>query len=145
MLFKKSTEYAIKVLSLMAKDSQKQFFGTKELAESIQVSVTYLAKILQKLQHAGFVKSITGPGGGFSLAKDAKSIQLIDIIKTLENEELFTSCALGMSECGTGNPCPLHEKWALFREDIKKYLENISVSDTAEDFWPAYNRMPPPL
>jgi len=141
MLFKKSTEYALKVLSIMAKEPTNQYFGTRDLSENIDVSLTYLSKILQRLQHAGFVKSVTGPGGGFCLDFDTKKIKLADVVKTLENDEIFNSCALGMAKCGDNNPCPFHEKWALFREEIKDYMESMSISDAAENFWPAYNKV----
>lgn len=141
MLFKKSTEYALKVLSIMARESNNKFFGTKELSERIDVSTTYLAKILQKLQHAGFVTSVTGPGGGFSMAPETLNKKLGDVVRMLENDDMFSSCALGMSVCGHENPCPLHEKWAHFRDEIQVYLEKVSIKDSSENFWPAFDRM----
>ena len=124
----------------MAREPDKKFFGTKELSERIEVSPTYLAKILQKLQHAGFLESITGPGGGFSLAPEARNKKLGDVVKTIESGELFSTCALGMSKCGNNNPCPFHERWAIFREEIQEYLETVSISDAGENFWPAFNK-----
>ena len=141
MLFKKSTEYALKVLSLMARESQDKFFGTKELSERINVSSTYLSKILQKLQHAGFVTSTTGPGGGFCMGSLTADKKISDVVRALENDELFTSCALGMSVCGHDNPCPLHEKWAIFRNEIQEYMETVTIKDSSENFWPAFDRI----
>lgn len=138
MVFTKGTEYAIKALSYMAKHKNQEYFGVRELADFLNVSSTYLAKILQKLVHSGFVKSVTGPGGGFGLNKQAENIRLIDIIDALGDRDFLEHCVLGWSECGDKNPCPFHLTWKDFRVEMKKRLESHSILEVSELFWPEY-------
>ncbi len=140
MVLTKATEYALKSIVYMAKHPDQEYFGVREMSESLDVSSSYLAKILQKLVRDGFVKSITGPGGGFGLNKKPERIHMMDILESMEDREFLEKCILGWAECGDENPCPFHTKWETFRKELKGHLLSTSVEDVSNLFWPRYNR-----
>jgi DNA-binding IscR family transcriptional regulator len=68
----------------------------------------------------------------FTYHQKAKSLKLIDVVKAIDGDSLFTSCGLGLKECSEKNPCPLHNKFKGVRNDIKKMLEEIKIHDLSE-------------
>ncbi len=139
MVFTKGTEYALKSIAYMGKQPDREFFGVRELAENLSVSASYLAKILQKLARDGFLKSVTGPGGGFGLNPGPRKVKLISIMETMEDRDFLEKCVLGWSVCGDKNPCPFHEKWKSFRAELMQDLKKSTVEDLSNLFWPDFN------
>lgn len=62
------------------------------LAAFYGLSVTYLNKHLQALTRAGILASISGPRGGFQLARAPESISLLDIVVAIEGAEEAFRC-----------------------------------------------------
>jgi Rrf2 family protein len=60
------------------------------LAAFYELPPAYLSKQLQALVRAGILTSISGPRGGFQLARSPQAISLLDIVTAIEGpEELF--------------------------------------------------------
>lgn len=51
-----------------------------------QVSLSYLEQLFARLRRAGLVESTRGPGGGYTLGRDAEAISLADIVVAVEDE-----------------------------------------------------------
>jgi len=68
---------------------------TKEIASLHQVSEAHLSKVLQRLTRAGLVKAVRGPKGGFSLAKSADEISLLEVYETIEGT--LEGCSLSVT------------------------------------------------
>ncbi|PCJ60917.1 MAG: AsnC family transcriptional regulator [Planctomycetota bacterium] len=56
----------------------------KELAESCQISKTYLEQLFNLLKKAEIVRSVRGNKGGYSLAREPEEISLMDVMVALE-------------------------------------------------------------
>lgn len=59
-----------------------------------QVSPSYLDLLFGRLRRAGLVTGMRGPGGGYTLARDAESISLADIVSAADE---------GTQDAGTGH------------------------------------------
>lgn len=140
MVFTKATEYALKSLSCMVNQPEKDFFGVKEIAETLQVSSSYLAKILQKLTRSGVLRSITGPGGGFGLLEDSGMIPISRILEIMDDSDFRERCMLGWSECGDANPCPFHDIWKTTRHSLLDRLNSLYVKDLSDNIWPLFGK-----
>lgn len=139
MLLNKSTEYALKVLSLIRKNHSQKNLLTIEISNLLDIKPAYLSKILQKLQHSGFLKSIPGPGGGFSMEPHMQKKKIIEVVRLFDNEKILTRCILGMSACGDENPCPFHNAWKIFSRELHHYLHSTSIHDLTDNIWPEFN------
>jgi Rrf2 family protein len=133
MLFSKGCAYAIRAsLLLSAKDEKREFVPIRELAEELDLSFHFLTKIMQELSEAGIVTSFRGPNGGVGLARSSRSIRLIDVIDAIDGDALFTECALGLPECTSTDPCPLHDAWSKRKADLQRLFSETSLADLAE-------------
>jgi Rrf2 family iron-sulfur cluster assembly transcriptional regulator len=109
-------------------DGQK-FVPINQISSELGISFYFLTKILQKLTHSKLMASYRGPNGGVALAKPAREISLMDMIKAIEPDNDLDGCILGLSGCGEGVPCPLHDQWGVARDGIKAIFENTNLAD----------------
>lgn len=136
----KAFDYALRSLVYMSANPDQEFFGVKELAADIKVSKTYLGKILQDLVRHGFLKSITGPGGGFGLAKPAKKIKMKDILDVIDGNRLEDNCILGLGECSDSNPCPIHDTWKKHKKELIEKFKKTSIEEAGKKSWPKFRK-----
>ena len=107
-IYGKTSANAIAVMSYLAAVPGTRS-GSGEIAKSRGISRALTAKLLTQLAAAGLVSGLPGPGGGYTLAKPAKEICLLDIVSLFEQTAEPSVCPFGHGWCGKGDPCPLHE------------------------------------
>ncbi|MBZ7987711.1 Rrf2 family transcriptional regulator [Campylobacter canadensis] len=127
MLFTRASEYALLSLIYIAK--QKSPIDVDTLANELNIPRSFLAKILQNLAKDGLLKSFKGIKGGFILSKEAKDINVKEIIISAEKKEpLVFECA---STCGCPNnkdeDCKIFPMITKLQDKINNFLEDISL------------------
>ncbi len=65
------------------------------------------------------------------LARSPDAILLIDLVRSIDGDQIFTECFLGLPNCGNAVPCPVHDQWATIRTDIAHLLSRTKLSDLA--------------
>lgn len=125
-----SSKYAIKAIIYLGLHSSKDHkILTREMFEDIQVSESYLAKILQELSRRGIVSSTKGRHGGFYLSEDNLKHSLMDIIRAVDGDQSVDSCLLGISNCNLENPCALHDTVGKAKTEFNQKLEAAIIKD----------------
>jgi len=84
------TKYALAVLVRMGLD-EAQSLTIKQLSETCDVPKKYLEQILSVLRKEAIVQSTRGSQGGYTLARSAKSITVLDVAKCLEQTLSFAN------------------------------------------------------
>ena len=79
-----ATSIAIHSLSLIG--YEKKQLNANEIAKITAFSKNHLSKVLQILVKQGYLKSIRGPRGGFSLNVDPKDISLLEVFEVFEGK-----------------------------------------------------------
>lgn len=123
----KTTSNAIAVMSYLASDPSRRA-GSTQIAEARSISRALTAKLLTQLSTAGLVMGQPGPGGGYTLAKPADQIHLMDIVSLFEQTETPSLCPFGPTWCGTGDPCPLHDTLTGMVKANRQFLEETNLS-----------------
>lgn len=80
----KSIEQGIYVLLMIALQTDHRPLRSQLLSERLEVSDSYLKKILRKLVVAGLIESSAGKEGGFTLLKQIDTISLYDVCQALD-------------------------------------------------------------
>lgn len=133
-MFSKTCEYGIRaVIYIVAKSRTDRRVGIRDICEEIGAPEHFTAKILQNLSRMGLVSSVKGPHGGFYIEEDAEDIRLIDIVRAIDGNRLFTGCGLGFKECSEIRPCPMHDEFKQLRDDLTAMLERTTVQAMTED------------
>ncbi len=128
MTLTKTTEYALKTLSFMAKD-EKKMFSSEVLYKNLEIPKKYLQRLLTDLSKSGLIKSIRGRNGGYIFARSIKKIYISDIIDAVEGFNHTPSCLFGLIECALDNPCAMHDLWSNSQQTIIKALLSTRLVD----------------
>ena len=130
-MFSKACEYAFRAATVIASASAAgERLSLKEIAEKTDAPPAFTAKVLQELAKADIILSFKGPRGGFDLAPlQARKVKLISIVKAIDGDSVFKSCAMGLRSCNSKKPCPLHDQFANIRDELFRTLENTTIHD----------------
>ncbi len=132
MLLSKACIYGVRASLYMSLVYQKdRYISIREMSEKLNISFHFLTKILQQITHAGLMHSYKGPNGGINLSKDPNEITIIKIVDAIDGMAVFTECVIGLPGCGRNKPCPLHEKWAVARQELQDMFENTTLHEMA--------------
>lgn len=110
-------------------EGEQKYVPINQISSQLGISFYFLTKILQKLTHHKLMVSYRGPNGGVALARPAKEISLMDMIRAIEPDNDLDGCVLGLPGCGESVPCPLHDQWGAARDVIKAIFENTNLAD----------------
>lgn len=86
-------EWAVHCCTVLGVLPEGEALPAARLAEFHEVPPAYLAKHLQALAAAGVVRSVSGPHGGYALARPAAEISLLDIVLAVDGEETAFRCS----------------------------------------------------
>ena len=84
MRISRSTGYALLAAGYIAQHQKQNVVLSQSIAKEYNIPLEYLLKILQQLVRANVLNSKRGPRGGFSLAKPAKKITMLQIIEAVD-------------------------------------------------------------
>ncbi|MCX6968023.1 MAG: Rrf2 family transcriptional regulator [Verrucomicrobia bacterium] len=126
-IYGKTVSNAIAVVSYLAADPSRRA-GSGEISNERGISRALTAKLLTQLASAGLVSGQPGPGGGYTLAKPAHEISLMDIAKLFEQIESSSPCPFGHDWCGKGEPCPLHATFQKMMEENLRFMDETRLS-----------------
>ena len=132
-MFSKACEYAIKAMVYIATQSlENNRVKVGDIANNSANPEAFTAKIMGELKRAHLVDSFTGPNGGFEIdIQKMKQIKVSEIVFAIDGDNVYKGCALGLEACNPDEPCPLHEKFASIRENLKQMLETTSIYELA--------------
>ena len=134
-MFSKTCEYAFRAVAAVAQASANGVRLTLPvIAEMTGTPQAFMGKIMQDLVKARIVRSYRGPSGGFDLpmAKAAK-VNLRMVMDALGGGMDNTLCVMGIGECNSGKPCPMHNDFVEVRKDISRILANTYVDRLAKE------------
>ena len=106
-MLSKTAEYALRAVACLASQSGKAV-SADFLATRTKVPRRYLHRVLQDLAGAKLVRSKSGPGGGYELAKATDTLTILDVVNAVSPLERIRKCPLGLSS--HTKLCPLHQE-----------------------------------
>ena len=129
-----SCRYGIRaVIYIASQPADNGKTGIRQISRDLNLPTPFLAKILQQLARQKILNSSKGPHGGFSLLRDPKKITLLEIVKTIDGDDIFTNCLIHNGACKCvdkqKDPCPLHDDYTDVRSGLIKLFSNNTVYD----------------
>ena len=134
MLLSKSCEYAIRAAVYVAYTSNLgKKAGIVEIADAIGSPMHFTGKILQTLSRKQMLLSAKGPNGGFYF-NNQQQVFLIDIIRAIDGNDLFTACAMGLKTCSDSQPCPMHEQIKPVKDQLLAGFSKKSLNEMVKEY-----------
>ncbi len=94
MKYTKATNYALHIMAFILKQDGKENLSLQPLANHMDMSATYLSKILTQLVKADLIQSAPGMNGGYSLRKAKEEISFFDVIQAIEGSGALFTCEM---------------------------------------------------
>ena len=130
MLLTKASEYAMLSLVLIARQDKLEDVDT--LSKRLNISRSFLAKVLQALAKEGILKSYKGAKGGFGLNQKPSEISIKKVIEIAEKKPISVfECAASMASCpnNRGDFCSIWPFLNKFQQKIDEFLEDLTLKD----------------
>jgi Rrf2 family protein len=129
-------QYGLKAMIALGVYSKNKHIPLKEIAAKVQVSENYLEQLIALLRRAGFVKSVRGAQGGYSLAVDPNEVSVGQILRVLEGSLAPTNCSCeeGTYECSNHKNCVTKDVWVRIRDGINDVVDSIMLQELIEDY-----------
>jgi len=124
-LITRNTDYAIRVLILMAKE--KRLFSVRELSLKLKMPHAFLRRILQILHKKNILKGYKGKGGGFLLEKKPKEIKILELIRIFQGELKLNECLFKKSLCPNVKKCLLKRRLDRIERYVISKIKEIDL------------------
>src|SRR5260370_32802149 len=82
---------------------------------------------------ARLLSSHHGTNGGYVLARDARKISALEVIKAIDGPLFMTSCYGSLRDCGQSSRCTVREPLRKVSERIEQVLTAMKIADMALD------------
>lgn len=129
-MFSQTAEYALRAAVYLASHPD-QLSSSEVLARHTRVPRGYLSKVLNDLVEAGIAVSRRGPNGGFTLAREAALVSVLDVVNAVDPLKRITTCPLGIPSHGT-QLCTLHRRLDDAIATVERALSSASLADMVD-------------
>lgn len=124
-------DYGIRSVLYLARQPYKKISFVTEISEDYKIPRSFLAKILQKLVKGKIVRSYRGVKGGFSLARQARDISVLDVLEAIEGKMALNLCIMDRKSCEFNRNCPVHGVWMTAQGKVVEVLKKANFDDLA--------------
>lgn len=133
-------EYGFRCLLQIGRRGVGESLTISEISKAERISIPYTAQLLRILRRAGFVKSVRGKTGGYSLARPANQIVVGDVLDHLGGRLFEADFCKGHSGqvkvCAHSVDCSLRTLWRAVQLALDQVLSHTTLQDllrTEED------------
>ncbi|TCQ04166.1 RrF2 family transcriptional regulator [Serpentinicella alkaliphila] len=109
-------------------NKEKPLLSVKEIAFSTNSSEFHLSKVLQILVKKGFIKSVRGPKGGFTLAMEPENISFYDIYTALEGPVNIKKCPISCNNCAFQS-CIFANVLEKLNDELIQFLQTQKLNE----------------
>ncbi|MDR0297183.1 MAG: Rrf2 family transcriptional regulator [Streptococcaceae bacterium] len=138
-------EQSVYVLLTLSRLPENKTMISIALSERLEVSHSYLKKIIKSLVNEGLLRSVPGKYGGFSLAKPLDAITFYDVFVAVEGRgRIFASQQLlrkflGKKEGEKAQKCAVTDSLDVIESTLISTLSAIPLSKVANETEQTYN------
>jgi len=125
----KLADYGIVLLSYFVR-TDETVYTARELADESRLPLPTVSKIMKALCRGGLLVSHRGVNGGYSLAKPANQISVVDIIAAIEGPIAMTECSItAPGLCEFEAACPVRSNWQRINTVVVRALSGLTLTD----------------
>lgn len=123
------TDYSLRVLIYLGIRPHEQATIT-EIATHYKISRNHLVKVVHNLGALGFIRTVRGRGGGLVLARDAKDINIGEVVRHTEpNFDLVECFNKEHNSCPIEPACKLIRPLKIARDAFLQELDKFTLND----------------
>lgn len=123
--------YAMVALADIALQPADSLVTLGDIAQRQRISLPYLEQLFVKLRRGDLVKSVRGPGGGYSLSRPASEIRIADILAAVDEKVDAMHKGAGASGGSSGSKAQslTNRLWESLSAHVYVFLHQTSLED----------------
>ena len=134
MILSRECDYSLRIIRVLADGNKK---AVKTICGEENIPNPYTYKLLKKLEHSGFVKSIRGREGGYMLARDLDSFTMYDVLFAINPNLFFLECLKeGHNNCPQqkkgGKECRYHAAFLHMQKVFEDEMRRKTMKEILE-------------
>lgn len=122
--------YALRLMIDIAVNSAARPVSIKDIARRQDISDKYLEQIISVLNNAGFVRSVRGAQGGYTLTKRPDEYTVGMILRLTEGSLSPVACVDDdAAGCSKIENCATNELWKRLNDAINGVVDHVTLAD----------------
>ncbi len=126
-------EYGLRCLLQVGSEWPSGSLTIPEVSRKEGISIAYAGKILQLLRQGGFLKSVRGQTGGYTLALPPEEIVIRDVLDVLGGrlyrEDFCRGHKGNEKSCTHGTDCAIRSLWRTVQGAVDEVLGRTTLKD----------------
>lgn len=126
-------EYGLRCLLHMARQGEGASLSIPEISRAEGLSVPNVAKLMRLLRMGGFVASVRGQSGGYTLSRNSEQITVGSVLELLGGRLFgpsFCDRHSGLRDaCSHDQDCSLRPVWQTLQAMIENVLNRMTLHD----------------
>ena len=122
------TDYALRILVYAAARPDERCL-TADVASAYGISRHHVVKVVNGLQHLGYIETTRGRAGGFTLAHAPEHIRVGDVVRRTESSVLVECFDRHTNTCPLAQACGLKGALAEAFAAFLAVLDRYSIAD----------------
>ncbi len=124
--------YALRLMIDLAMNEEGNPIRIKDVAKRQGISDKYLEQIIAVLNKAGYVKSVRGPQGGYTLKRGPEEYTVGMILRLTEGSLAPVSCVEDAEECDRQKSCATFPLWKKISDAINGVVDTVTLKDLVD-------------
>jgi Rrf2 family protein len=125
-VFTRTTISGVQALLFVALESPDEPIAPARIAERLDLSASYLAKVARSLVRANILTARRGPKGGVALGRPAESITLLEIVEACQGQ---MSAPHGLDSATPHRLCAFHRAMWEVQRSVTSTLAKCTLAD----------------
>ena len=124
------SRYAVRALTELARRERSEPgkpVRLGDIADSRDMPVQFLEQVFAALRRGGVVRSRRGAAGGYSLARPADAISVLDVVAALDGIPSPAECTQGL--CDRVERCGASSVWIEAQQALEQVLSGTTIGD----------------
>ncbi|PWE29027.1 RrF2 family transcriptional regulator [Pararhodobacter marinus] len=125
------TNLALRTLMVCAVNPER-IVRKSDVAKAINASENHLAQVVNQLGQSGFITTLRGRHGGFSLARPAAEISVGAVFRAFEAELPFIECFSEDNTCPLKGVCRMSQHLTRAVESFYASLDPVTLGELTD-------------
>jgi len=124
------SRYAVRALTELGRIERTRSGGPVrlgEIAERRDIPLQFLEQVFASLRRGGVVRSRRGAAGGYTLARPADDITVLDVVTVLDGPPSPAECTQGV--CEQIDSCGAASVWIAAQRALEGVLRGTTIGD----------------
>ena len=133
--------YALRLMIDLATNDKGNPIRIKDIAERQKIADKYLEQIISVLNKAGYVKSVRGPQGGYTLKKKPEDYTVGMILRLTEGSLAPVACAEEEeTDFERQSSCVTYILWKKISDAVNSVVDTVALKDLVDWHYDKMNK-----